>query len=162
MRFLSMFCAVVLVTPVAGRSQVYQPGMLHVDAGSRVRIAAPAFGPEKRVGTVMSLARDTLVFRYDAQPGYQSVPTSEITTLEVSSGRHSRKAKATLIGMVLGAGIAAGIQAATWKRTTSFDFGRGGDAALAAVPGALAGGMIGLLVGAHQTESWAPVNLPRR
>ena len=36
------------------------------------------------------------------------------------------------------------------------------DAALAALPGGLVGGAIGLLVGAHKTENWVDVKLPRR
>jgi hypothetical protein len=162
MRVMSTFCAVLLVIPVAGVSQVSQPDVIPVEAGSRVRIAAPLFGPGKRVGTVVSLTRDTLVLRQGAVTAVQPVATSEITALDVSSGTHTRRAKGTLLGFVLGAGIAAGIQAATWKKTTDFDFGRGGDAALVALPGGLVGGLVGFLIGAQGKESWVTVNLPHR
>jgi hypothetical protein len=162
MRFMSTFCAVLLVIPVAGISQVSQPDVIPVDAGSRVRIAAPLFGPGKRVGTVVSLTRDTLVLRQGAGTAFEPVATAAITALDVSSGTHTRKAKGALLGMALGAGIAAGIQAATWKKTTFIDFGRGGDAALAALPGGLVGGLVGFLIGAQGKEDWVPVSLPHR
>ena len=162
MRFMSTLCAVVLMTPVAWISQISQSGVIQVDTGSRVRIAAPVFGPGKRVGTVVSLTRDTLVLRQGANTALQPVATSEITALDVSAGTHTRKSKGALLGFVLGAGIAAGIQAATWKKTNGFDFGRGGDAALMALPGGLIGAVVGMLVGAQETDTWVHVELPHR
>ena len=162
MRFMSTLCAVLLVTPVAGMSQVSQPDVIQVDTGSRVRIAAPIFGRRKQVGTVVSLTRDTLLLREGADPILQPIATPTITALDVSSGTHSRKGKGALLGFVLGAGLAAGYEAATWNHPTGFDFGRGGDAATVALPGGLIGGLFGLLVGAQETETWVPVNLPRR
>lgn len=162
MRFMTMFCAVVLMTPAAGMAQISRPDAIQVDTGSRVRIAAPVFGHRKQVGTVVSLTRDTLVLREGADAILQPIATPTITALDVSSGTHSRKGKGALLGFAVGAAIAAGIEAATWEKTSSFDFGRGGDAALVALPGGLVGGVVGMLLGAHETETWVPVNLPRR
>jgi hypothetical protein len=133
-----------------------------VDSGSRVRIQSPIFSGKTQQGTVVSTLLDTLNFR----PGFSTVSTAvglrDITSIDVLQGTHSRKAKGALLGFALGAGIAGGIAAATWKKTNGFDFGRGGDAAIYALPGGLVGGVVGLLVGAQTTETWVPVNLPRR
>jgi hypothetical protein len=133
-----------------------------VDSGSRVRIQSPIFNGKTQQGTVVSTQLDILNFR----PGFSTVSTAvglhDITSIDVLQGTHSRKAKGAILGFALGAGIAAGIQAATWKETSGFDFGRGGDAALVAVPGGLVGGLVGLLFGTLETETWVHVNLPNR
>ena len=133
-----------------------------LDSGSRVRIESPIFSGKTQRGTVVSTRDDTLNFRAGVSPVSTAVGLHDITSIDVLQGTHSRKANGALLGFVLGAGIAAGIQAATWKKTSGFDFGRGGDAALVALPGGLIGAAVGMIVGAHETETWLPVNLPWR
>jgi len=49
-----------------------------------------------------------------------------------------------------------------WKKSNNeFDFGRWGDAAFVGVPSALAGGLIGLLIGAPASETWKTIPLPQ-
>lgn len=167
MRFFSTFCAVLLVTPVAGISQVSQPDVIRVDAGSRVRIAAPVFGPEKQVGTVVSLTRDTLVLRHGASTAFRPVATSEITALEVSSGTHTRKAKGALWGLVIGAGSGAILGYTLYKEPKCRDEisgcilvlapdSKSSNAAFSAVGGGLLGILAGTLFGMHATETWTP------
>jgi hypothetical protein len=167
MRFMSTLCAVLVVTPVAGISQVSQPDLIRVDTGSRVRIAAPVFGPEKRVGTVVSLTRDTLVLRQGAGIAFQPVATSEITALDVSSGTHTRKAKGALWGLVIGAGSGAILGYTLYKEPKCRDEGFGciiligpdskaSNAAFSAVGGGLLGMLIGTLFGMQATETWTP------
>jgi hypothetical protein len=167
MRFMSTFCAVVLMAPVAGMAQISQSGVIQVDTGSRVRIAAPVFGPEKKMGTVVSLTWDTLVLRHGAKPTFQPVATSEITALEVSSGTHTRKAKGALWGLVIGAGSGAILGYTLYKEPKCRDEGfgciiligpdsKGSNAAFSAVGGGLLGMLIGTLFGMQATETWAP------
>lgn len=167
MRFTSTFCAVVLLTPVSGMSQMSQSDVIRVDTGSRVRIAAPVFGPEKRVGTVVSLTRDTLFLRQGANTAFQPVATSEITALEVSSGTHTRKAKGALWGLLIGAGSGAVLGYTLYKEPKCRDEGfgcliligpdsKGTNAAFSAVGGGLLGMLAGTLFGMHETETWAP------
>ena len=96
MRYTSTLCAVLLMTPAVGTSQMSRPDIAQVDAGSRVRIAAPIFGPEKQVGTIVSITRDTLVLRRAANTAFLPVATSDITGLEIARGTHTRKAKGAL------------------------------------------------------------------
>ena len=167
MRFMSTLCAVVLITPVAGLSQMSQPDIIQVDTGSRVRIAAPVFGPKKQVGTVVSLTRDTLVLRQGASTSLQSVAKSDITALEVSSGNHTHKAKGALWGLLIGAGGGAILGYAFYKAPTcqSQVFGcitlfgpdsKGSNAAFSAVAGGVFGILAGTLFGMRATETWVP------
>jgi hypothetical protein len=133
-----------------------------LDSGSRVRIQAPIFSDNAQVGTVMKAQGDSLQFRPWRGTTTTAVGLTDITRLDLYQGTHGRKAKGALIGFLVGSGIAAGVAAATWKQTASFDFGRGGDAAFAGLFGGLAGGLVGFLVGAHETDTWIPVRLPNR
>jgi hypothetical protein len=133
-----------------------------LDPGSRVRIQSPVFSDKTQHGTVVSTQADTLHFRAGVGTVSTALGLHDIISIDVLQGTHSRKARGALIGFALGAGIAAGIQAATWKETSGFDFGRGGDAAFVALPGGLVGGLIGLLVGSQEKETWVHVNLPHR
>ena len=133
-----------------------------LDSGSRVRIQSPIFSDKTQHGTVVSTQADTLHFQLGRGTASTAVGLHDITSIDVLQGTHSRKMKGTLIGFALGAGIAAGISAATWKETNGFDFGRGGDAALMALPGGLIGAVVGMLVGAQETDTWVHVELPHR
>lgn len=167
MRSISTLCAVALMTPLAAVSQTSQPEIIQVDTGSRVRIAAPVFGPKKQVGTVVSLTRDTLVLRQGAGTDVQSVATSDITTLEVSGVLHTRKAKGALWGLVVGAGSGAVLGYALYKEPKC-DTPSGGcfiiigptsrssNAAYSGLGGGLVGLLVGTLVGMGATEKWVP------
>lgn len=133
-----------------------------LDSGSRVRIQSPIFSDKTQHGTVVSTQADTLHFLAGGSTASSAVGLHDITSIDVVQGTHSRKGKGTILGFALGAGIAAGIQAATWKKTNGFDFGRGGDAAFMALPGGLVGAVVGMLVGAQKTETWVHVKLPHR
>jgi hypothetical protein len=170
---MSTLCAVVLMTPVAGFSQVSQPDIMKVDTGSRVRIAAPVFGPKKEVGTVLSLTRDTLVLRRGASTAFQSVATSDITALEVSSGTHTNKAKGALWGLLIGAGGGAilGYTMYSPPKCDNQVFGcivligpdsKGSNAAFSAVAGGVFGMLAGTLFGMHSSETWVPGTLGAR
>lgn len=167
MRLMSTFCLVVLMTPAVGGSQITRPDIIQVDAGSRVRIAAPVFGPKKQVGTVVSLTRDTLVLRPGASTSLLPVATSDITALEVSSGKHTNKAKGALWGLLIGAGSGAILGYALYKKPTCdnqvfgclYIFGpdsRGSNTAFSAVGGAIFGVLAGTLFGTRATETWVP------
>jgi hypothetical protein len=167
MRFMSTLCAVVLMTPVAAlatevaSAQSTSPEW-PLDSGSRVRVQAPIFREKTQVGTVVSTQGDTLHFRACCGTTSTAVGLRDITRMDVFRGTHSRKAKGALMGSAIGAALAAGITAATWKKTTTIDFGRGGDAAFFGVFGGLVGGLVGLAVGAVETDTWVRVKLPNR
>ncbi|MDB4871199.1 MAG: hypothetical protein JWL97_2203, partial [Gemmatimonadales bacterium] len=128
----------------------------------RVRIQAPIFSGQEQQATVLRTDRDTLHFQPWRGTASNAVGVNDITRIDVHQGTHGRKLKGALIGFALAGGVTAAITAATWKRTPSFDFGRGGDAAFAGFFAGVAGGVIGLVAGAIETDTWAPVKLPGR
>jgi hypothetical protein len=175
MRFISTLCAVTLMAPVIGISQTVPPEEVRVDAGSRVRIAAPVFGTEKQVGTVVHVTRDTLFLRQGAGVTTRSVATSDITALEVSRGTYTRKGKGALWGLLIGAGTGAVLGYALYQEPKCdpqnyFGCGinfigpdsKGSNAAWSGVAGGIVGAVIGTLVGMGSREAWAPATLGTR
>jgi hypothetical protein len=172
MRVMATLLAVALTAPLPALSQIMAvpDPVLAVDAGSRVRIAAPVFGSKKQVGTVVSLTADTLVLRQGATTASRAIATSDITALEVSRGTHTRKAKGALWGTLIGAGSGAILGYALYKEPKCNNQGggcfivigpdsKGSNAAFSAVGGGLLGALIGTLVGARATDSWAPATV---
>jgi hypothetical protein len=133
-----------------------------LDSGSRVRIQAPIFSGQEQQATVLRTDADTLHFQPWRGTASNAVGVKDITRIDVHQGTHGRKLKGALIGFALAGGVAAAITAATWKRTPSFNFGRGGDAAFAGFFAGVAGGAIGFVVGSFEADTWAPVKLPAR
>jgi hypothetical protein len=171
MRFMATLSAVALMAPMPALSQmmaVPEP-VLAVDAGSRVRIAAPVFGSKKQVGTVVSLTNDTLVLRQGANTANRSLATSDITSLEVSRGTHTRKARGALWGTLIGAGTGGVLGYALYKEPKCQTQGgcfiiigpdsKGSNAAFSAVAGGIVGALIGTLIGARATDTWVPVTV---
>ncbi len=171
MRFMSMLCAVALMTPVAGLSQMSAPAEARVDAGSRVRIAAPVFGAKKQVGTVVSVTHDTLVLRQGAATANRSVATSDITALEVAKGTYTRRAKGALWGLAIGAGTGAAVGYLTYSKPKCDPgaflgcapiFGpdtKESDAAIGAAIGGILGTIGGALWGMRHTDRWVPATV---
>jgi hypothetical protein len=165
------------MTPVIGISQ--QTGTTEVavvDAGSRVRIAAPVFGPKKQVGTVVALTRDTLVLRQAANVAARSVATSDITALEVSKGTYTKKGKGALWGLLIGASAGAAIGYLSYEEPKCdpqpslfgcgfYIFGpdtKGSNAAFGSIAGGIVGTVIGTLVGMGRRDAWVPATVGAR
>ena len=170
MRFTTTLCAVALMTPVPGLSQmspVEDPRV--VDAGSRVRIAAPVFGGKKQVASVVSVTGDSLVLRQGASTTYLAVAKSDITALEVSRGTYTRKGKGGLWGLLVGAGAGAAIGYVSYKdpkpcgpwcwggafSPTSKEM----SAAFGGTLGGITGALLGAWIGSHPKDSWAPATV---
>jgi hypothetical protein len=174
MRFISTLCAAALMTPVAGLAQMAARDP-QVDVGSRVRVAAPVFGTKaKQVGTVVSVATDTVVLRLGATIPGRSLAISDITSLEVARGKHTRKAQGALLGTLLGAGVGGILGYALYEEPQcsnegfgcfSFTIGptsKGSNTVVSAVAGGLVGALVGTLVGQRATDTWVPATLSTR
>ncbi len=169
MRFTSTLCALALITPMTAFSQNATSEANQVDAGSRVRIAAPMFGDKKQVGTVVSVSRDTLVLRQGASTTHRSVATSDITALEVSKGTYTRKGKGALWGLMIGAGVGAVAGYVSYtepKPCTNFcismDLGpssKGSSAAFGGLAGGIVGALFGTFFGRNATDAWEPATV---
>jgi hypothetical protein len=162
MKRLALIFVGLLGTGVAGFAQTPGATSWPPAVGVRARILSPVLGAERQVGTVESVAGDTLRFR-PAQGVSVSLKRSEITMVEVSTGTHTAKAKWAVIGFLAGAGAGAGIASATYTPCRdSFGCigdigGRSGSIGLGAILGALSGGLAGTLWGTRRRETWARV-----
>ena len=169
MRFIMTVCAIAAMTPVPGLSQMSPAEAARVDAGSRVRIAAPVFGGNKRVATVVSVTGDSLVLRQGISTNYQSVAKSDITALEISRGTHTRKGKGALWGLLIGAGAGAALGYVSYKEPTCQGFecfgeiwgptSKSGSAGFGAAVGGILGAGVGALIGMRSRESWEPATV---
>jgi len=164
MRFAAFVFITIACAPSIGvaQAQVATAGERIPTAGSRVRVTSIALGGERVTGTLVSATRDSIIFQPTGLVTRTAVRTSDVTRLEVSSGSHKQVGRGMLYGFLIGAASAALIESATWEKTSGFDFGRGGDAAIVAVPGGLIGAVVGAIVGARTTETWQTVPIPGR
>jgi hypothetical protein len=164
MRIIPMLSTIVLVAPLAMPAQAVNSSW-PLATGSKVRILTPVLGDKKEQGTVVSVTNESILFREKSAQSTQSLGINTITQLDVSRGTHSNKLKGAGWGFVIGSVAAAGITAATWKKPKDcfmcMDFGRAGDSAFAGGLGGIVGSVVGLLVGARQTETWVSVDIPR-
>lgn len=151
-----------LILPIPGGAQ---SGALA--AGARVRVTSPNDGLKRHVAIVTEIRDDTIVVA--GSTGSRAIGLSNLTALEVSSGRRSRFFHDTGIG--LGAGIVAGavIGAVSYEECDAEGFmscflhpeNRSEAAAWGAVVLGAVGTVSGAIVGAfHRTDRWERASLP--
>lgn len=165
-RFVQLTVAATLVTtvvwPVRASAQVRSAPLA---AGTRVRVTSPLLSTEPKVAIVLARLPDTLAIREEGTRDSVAVPFAAITELEVFDGAHTRVLKGMGIGFLAGAATGALMGAASYRDCAGcdFDLGRGGDAFLGGVAGAVVGPLIGGVAGAiWRTEGWVPLAFESR
>jgi hypothetical protein len=139
-----------------------------VAAGTHVRIESPVLGGGLQKGNVAAATADTLVFQPIAREAFPiSIATPNIVRLEVVTGQHTQKAKGAMVGLLIGVAAGAVLGAATYQKPDCTGFcvypdSRSFDAFVGGVLLGGVGAVVGTLVGAHPTETWTPVAIPRR
>jgi len=172
MRFIRTLYTAALMVPTLALAQNAPSGGWPIAAGSRVRILSPVFGGRTQTATVISSSPESLAFRLNDGSAPQTLTNTTITRIDVSTGRRGHKLKGALIGLATGALVGGIIGYATWQRPTckdpnggfgciAIDFGRGGDAAFAGGAAGILGSFVGFLIGARETDTWAPVIVPQ-
>ena len=162
MRISILIAVAIAATPLLSTAQTSGDTDRTPPPGSRVRLTSIALGGEKVTGTLVSATTDSIAFQPTGLVTTTALRTSDVTRFEVASGTHRRVGRGMVYGFLVGATSAALIEAATWKKTSGFDFGRGGDAAFVMLPGGLLGAFVGAFVGARSTENWVTVPIPGR
>jgi hypothetical protein len=155
-RRLAALLATLLTVPhaLAGQSVTTSARLM---PGTRVRVTHPAEGI--RVGTALALTDDLLFVRWADGTDTVGVPLAEVTRLDVSSGRHKYLAlKHAGIGLVAGAGLGAIAGAVSYDDSHSFA-GHGAFVAGGAFALGTLGGLIGLVSGVLQSETWQQLPL---
>jgi hypothetical protein len=168
MRFISVLCAVALATPLVSAAQFPTRAAWPPDSGARVRILSSELGEHSQTVTVVSATRDALVVRQGAEPS-RSLHASQITSLDVATGRHTNKARGAAIGFAVGLVGGAILGAATYQPCRGDfgciavpDFGRGGSAAFGAGLVGIVGAIAGTVIGSRSTDTWTSVTVPER
>lgn len=128
-------------------------------AGTRIRVTAapPVTG---LTGVVVSHTAETLAFRADDHGNTISVPVVQVTRLDVSGGRKTRKLLGASVGLAVGAGLGALVGQSKAEKANCTGSSVCGDAFVAAggaVVGGLGGLILGTMLGAWSTERWTPV-----
>jgi len=164
---LARFLSVLVLVAIAPEYSAAQSGLASLSPGTRVRVKAASLGPSARSARVVSAGADTLVVRPDGEGDFTvTLPRTEITQLDVSVGRSTRKARLALAGAAVGGlvGVVVGVATFTdpcvenpaicagWFYETQGSAAFGGF-----VGGALVGAAAGAIAGHFwTTDRWAP------
>jgi hypothetical protein len=157
---------VVLVTLAAGAS-AQQPSSVSssVQPGARVRVSAPGAGT--LTGRVVAVEGDSLLLARDRSADTLRLAQSQLTSLDVSVGRHKRRWRGAGLGFLGGAALGAVIGAATYKKPDCSgeayfcDLGQGFDATFGAALLGGVGAVVGAIIGGGSADDWQPVALRR-
>ncbi len=154
MRAVTSMLTVSLLVPLAALSAQEPPP---IEAGSRIRVTAPAAGADKLVGTWLDSDGVELRVQTEEQPSPLTISLADVTRLEVSNGRKSKWLIGAGIGAVGGAVLGAALGA-----NMQGDFSDSDKRIIAATGLGLAGALVGGLVGSQiKTERWEEVPLDR-
>jgi len=164
---LARFLSVLVLVAIAPEYSAAQSGLASLSPGTHVRVKAASLGPSARSARVVSAGADTLVVRPDGEGDFTvTLPRTEITQLDVSVGRSTRKARLALAGAAVGGlvGVVVGVATFTdpcvenpaicagWFYETQGSAAFGGF-----VGGALVGAAAGAIAGHFwTTDRWAP------
>lgn len=161
---ISLVAIAIAASSAAGQSP--EPARWPVDSGSKIRVIAPEVSRKPQVGKLVAFTPDTIVFRIGKDPTSTAVPVASLARLDVANGTHQSKLRDSMLGLFFGALAGAALGAATYKppkcHDFCFDLGPGFDAAVAGTLGGIVGSIAGLIVGSHNSDTWMPVNVPRR
>lgn len=153
-RLLAALFIVILAHPLAAQSFA---SAASIRRGDRVRITLD--DGEPRVGVVVGTAQDTLLVRWPEFSNGDVVPLAQVSLLEVSRGGQRNLLKGAGMGIVVGAGVGA-LAAAATARSGDF-FGKGEQAAMGGMGGALLGLFVGTLGALWRGEDWHVVSPER-
>ena len=156
-RLLLVLALFTLAVPADGAAQTE---VASLSSGARVRVRAAPLGPTARTARVVTAGADTIVVRPDDASGFDvTLPKAEITQLDVSEGRRTRKARMALVGSGVGSvvGYIAGAASFSDPCKTEpaicagffYDTRRS-----AAFEGALTGALFGAVAGAITGQLW--------
>ena len=163
-RLLTALIVVLLARPDVLTGQAAMPEGA-VGPGARVRITQA--GQKPRVAVVVARSADTLVVRWPEYTNAVALPFTEISRLDLSTGRHRKMLKGAAVGTLSAGAVGAILGAVSYTPCESTEFlgclMAPASATESAVLGGVAGGVLGLivgtLVGLPKRDDWHQVSL---
>jgi hypothetical protein len=183
MRFLKLICVALLLaaSPSAAQdvpaAQDIPASDWPIAVGSRVRIRSALLNDSRNqytplgfryvMGTVVSATPDTLTFRADGDTAAATaiIPTQRILMLEIARGTHDNRGKGALLGSLaglIGGEAFAAITHNSCQEGNCDGFYGPGVLNTGRLFGVLAGVAIGAWMGSRPSDTWVPVEVPRR
>lgn len=165
MRRLASLALFTLLAATAGAQESRQLPP-EVQAGARVRASAPGAGTV--TGRVVAVEGDAFQVARDRAADTVRLVAQQLTSLDLSVGRHKRRWLGAGIGFLGGAALGTAVGAATYQKPENCqgayfcDFGPGADMALGAILLGTAGAVTGAIVGAGRADDWKPLPLRNR
>jgi hypothetical protein len=158
---------VVLLVMLASTASAQESGTLQsaIQPGARVRVSTVGAGTV--TGRVVAVQGDSLQLTRDRSVDTLRLAGSQLTSLEVSVGRHKRRWRGAGLGFLGGAALGAVLGAATYRKPDCSgdayfcDLGPGFDATFGAVLLGGAGAVVGAIAGGGSADDWQPVALRR-
>jgi len=166
-RLIAALLVLLLALPDSLVGQAAAPAS-PVVPGARVRITRA--GEKPRVAIVVAHSADTLLVRWPEFANAVALPLTEISRLDVSTGRHRNVVKGMVLGTVGVGALGAALGAVSYQPCTSTEFlgcllapqSRADAALLGGVVGGALGFVGGSLAGLVRHESWKRVSLADR
>ena len=152
-------CLALLAALSCAAGEVLADDTVQLPAGAKVRVTL-ATVMNRLTGRALALDDTTLTLQITGQADSTLLRRGDITTLAVSSGRHSRGRGALIgAGVGAGAGIVIGLASGSDPKGSFLAFSAGDKALIGAILLAPIGALIGLAV--PPGERWKEVQLDR-
>ena len=184
MRLIRLLCIALLVVASPSAAQDVPAPAPDIPAsdwpiavGTRVRIRSSfvsavddrygTLGFRYATGSVVSATADTLTFRADGDTAAATaiIPTRRILKLEISRGTHTNQGRDALIGaaggLVAGEALAAMTHNSCQEGNCDGFYGPG-VLMTGRLIGVVVGAAIGAWMGSRPSDTWVPVEIPRR
>jgi hypothetical protein len=157
MRLLGLSSLAFIVLASSSASQTVQ-------TGSRVRVVASSLPGGVGVGHVIAVSGDSLIVDRDRSGGVARLARGDVSSIQVSAGRHRHTGRGALLGVLIGAGSGAVVGAVTWAPCTGFCLlepqTRAANAALGAGVFGTMGALVGTVAGALSvSDQWQNVTV---
>lgn len=147
-----MIVVVALVAPTAQAASE-----VRLAPGTRVRVAGHDLVPRRLIGSLRSMAQDSLILVPDGSGEALAIPKAAVASFEISRGRGAGRGKKALVGFLVGATAGCFAVRVLAGKVENPDPGYG----VALLAGFGAGGLIGTTTGLilARGEQWKRVDL---
>lgn len=154
--------AVVLLVMLAAAASAQESGRLPPEVQPGARIRASVSGADAMIGRVIAVRGDSLHMVADRSTDTVHVAANQLTSLDLSIGRHKRRWAGAGIGFLGGAALGALLGRLSYQPSncTEFlcDLGPEANEIGGAILGSVLGALVGGGIGAGTADEWMPLS----